>query len=244
MLHSWVRLGVNVDHVAQIRQARGTTYPDPVLAAYLAESVGADQITVHLREDRRHIQERDLQLLRQTVSTMLNLEMAPTEEMVNIAKSVRVDMVTLVPEKRQERTTEGGLDVKGLKDHLELMIRDLKAAGIKVSLFINPDVEEVTLSKELGADQVEIHTGFYADATGADKLRELDRIADAANAGYEAGIVVAAGHGLDYRNIYPILEIEPVEEVNIGHSIVARAVFVGFEEAVREMAEICHSFHR
>ena len=240
----WVRLGVNVDHVAQVRQARGTRYPDPVLAAYLAESAGADQITVHLREDRRHIQERDLELLRKTVSTMLNLEMAPTQEMVDIAKRVRVDMVTLVPERREEKTTEGGLDVKGLYDRLEVILRDLKSSGIRVSLFINPDIEAIELSKQLDADQVEIHTGYYADATGFKKEKELERIAEAAHTGYEVGLSVAAGHGLDYRNIFPVLEIDPIQEVNIGHSIVSRAIFVGFEEAVREMVEICRSFHR
>ena len=244
MTGQWVRLGVNVDHVAQVRQARGTAYPDPVLAAFLAESAGADQITIHLREDRRHIQERDLEILRRTVTVPLNLEMAPTPEMVEIAATVGVDMVTLVPEKREERTTEGGLDVKGLYDELEKVTGVLKDAGIGVSLFINPDVDDVSLSARLGASQIEIHTGFYADAMPEDQHAQFHRILDAAQKGVELGVRVAAGHGLDYRNIFPILEIEEVEEVNIGHSIIAKSIFTGLEEAVRQMAEVCHSFGR
>jgi pyridoxine 5-phosphate synthase len=230
--------------VAQVRQARGTAYPDPVLAAYLAQGAGADQITVHLREDRRHIQERDLEILRRTVTVPLNLEMAPTDEMVAIALTMGVDMVTLVPEKREERTTEGGLDVNGLQDRLKNVIAKLKSGGIGVSLFINPEPADVKLSADLGVDQVEIHTGFFADTTGARQEAEFDRIADAAHAGIHAGVRVAAGHGLDYRNVFPILGLDEIEEVNIGHSIVARAIFVGFEEAVREMAEICRSYAR
>ncbi len=240
----WVRLGVNVDHVAQVRQARGTTYPDPVLAAYLAQSAGADQITVHLREDRRHIQLRDLEILRRTVSVPLNLEMAPVREMVEIAVTTGVDMVTLVPEKREERTTEGGLNVQELRDSLQGIIQTLKSEGIAVSLFINPEPGDVELSAKLGASQVEIHTGFYADASGPEQEEQFHRIMHAASAGEAAGVSVAAGHGLDYRNIFPILDMEQVEEVNIGHSIVARAIFTGFEEAVREMAEICRSYSR
>lgn len=244
MIENQVRLGVNVDHVAQVRQARGTAYPDPVLAAFLAQSAAADQITIHLREDRRHIQLRDLEILRRTVTVPLNLEMAPTPEMVRIALDIGVDMVTLVPEKREERTTEGGLDVQVLQVGLKNITKQLKTAGIGVSLFINPSTDDVGLSAEIGADQVEIHTGFYADATPGDQHTEFHRIVDAAKKGEALGLRVAAGHGLDYRNILPILDIEQVEEVNIGHSIVAKAIFVGFEEAVRQMAEICHSFDR
>lgn len=241
---SWIRLGVNIDHVAQVRQARGTAYPDPIFAAFLAQNAGADQITIHLREDRRHIQERDLEILRRTVTVPLNLEMAPTREMVGIAAAIGVDMVTLVPEKREERTTEGGLDVQGLRAGLEKVIAQLVDAGICVSLFINPDVDDVELSAGLGAAQVEIHTGFYADAGPKDRHAQFHRVLDAAVKGEDIGVRVAAGHGLDYRNIFPILEIEQVEEVNIGHSIVAKSIFVGLEEAVRQMAEVCHSFGR
>lgn len=230
-----IRLGVNVDHVANIRQQRGTKYPDPVFAAFLAEIAGADQITVHLREDRRHIQERDLRILRETVSTMLNLEMAENEDVIKIALEVVPDIVTLVPERRMERTTEGGLLVTGREDKLKTLVERFHERGIKVSLFINPDLESINSSAKIGVDQIEIHTGFYAEVKGKDRDKELERITLAAREGANKGLAVAAGHGLDYTNVIPICHIPEIEELNIGHSIVARAVFVGFEQAVREM---------
>lgn len=236
-----IRLGVNVDHVASLRQARGTKYPDPVMAAYLAELAGADQITVHLREDRRHIQERDLWMLRDTVTTMLNLEMAMSEEVIQIACKVRPDMATIVPERREEKTTEGGLLVAGREREVDSLVRRLKEAGIRVSLFINPDIESVRAAVACQADQVEIHTGFYADSRGRARDAELERIAAAAAEADSAGIAVAAGHGLDYTNVRDICRIPEIQELNIGHSIVSRAVFVGLETAVREMIEIIAS---
>ena len=230
------RLGVNVDHVATIRQQRGTRYPDPVKAAALAELAGADQITVHLREDRRHIQDRDLRLLRQTVEVPLNLEMACNEEILGIALDVRPDTVTLVPERREERTTEGGLDVVALEDTVREATERLHAAGIAVSLFIDPDEPQVDAARATGARIVELHTGDYAEAApGDDRQRELDRLARAAAYAARCGLVVAAGHGLDYHNVTPVASIPEVVELNIGHSIVARALFVGLERAIREM---------
>jgi len=239
-----IRLGVNIDHVATLRQARGTSYPDPVFAAYLAELAGADQITCHLREDRRHIQERDLEILRQTVSTSLNLEMAASDEIIGIACRIKPDMATLVPERRQERTTERGLDVVSQIDVLRSTVETLHKAGIKVSLFIDPVEEAVKASKEIGADQVELHTGTYSEAQGERRTREIERIARAANLAKRIDLQVAAGHGLDYHNVRAICEIREIEELNIGHSIVSRAVFVGFERAVREMIEIIASARR
>ncbi len=231
-----IRLGVNVDHVATIRQQRGTRYPDPVKAATLAELAGADQITVHLREDRRHIQDRDLRLLRETVEVTLNLEMACTEEIIGIALDVRPDTVTLVPERREERTTEGGLDVVALEDTVREATERLRAAGIAVSLFIDPDEPQVDAARAVGASTVELHTGDYAEAApGGDRQRELDRLARAARYAARCGLVVAAGHGLDYHNVTPVASIPEVVELNIGHSIVARALFVGLERAIREM---------
>lgn len=232
-----IRLGVNVDHVASLRQARGTRYPDPVFAAFLAEQGGADQITVHLREDRRHIQERDLAILRETVSTTLNLEMASADEIVEIACRVKPDMVTLVPEKRQELTTERGL---GAAEEAQLApaVRRLTDAGIKVSLFIDPDVEAVRSAQRLAVQQVEIHTGFYADASDADRSTEFARIRDASTEGGRLGIAVAAGHGLDYVNTRAVCHLPEIEELNIGHSIVSRAVFVGMEASVRELVNL------
>lgn len=230
-----VRLGVNVDHVASIRQARGTPYPDPVYAAFLAESGGADQITVHLREDRRHIQERDLEILRRTVETELNLEMAATEEVLGIACRIRPDTATIVPERRQEVTTERGLSVAGEEAVLRPVINRLREAGIRVSLFVNPDVEAIRASAALGVDQIELHTGYYTEARGARRAAEVSRIRAAALEAKNLGLCVAAGHGLDYHNIRDICLIPEVAEVNIGHSIVSRAVFCGIEEAVREM---------
>lgn len=235
---SHLRLGVNVDHVATVRQARRAAYPDPVLAASMAEVAGADQITIHLREDRRHIQDRDLRIMRDTVRSKLNLEMAASDEMVRIALEVKPDTVTLVPEKREEVTTEGGLDVIKGRAQVSKAVDALKKAGIEVSLFIDPDLAQVKTSKELGAHTIELHTGRYCDATKDDeRARELQRIVDAAKEGRRLGLIVAAGHGLHYENVRPIVEIAEITELNIGHSIVARALFVGFDRAVRDMLD-------
>lgn len=233
------RLNVNVDHVATVRQARGGNEPDPVLAAYLAELAGAHGIVVHLREDRRHIQERDLRILRQTVRTKLNMEMASTGEMVAIASEVKPDMVTLVPEKRKELTTEGGLDVAGNFKSVAGVVKELKKAGIFVSLFIDPDSEQIKASGETGAQMVEIHTGSYAEAASdAAREAELKKIKKAVKRASGLGMMVAAGHGLDYVNVGPIAAIKDIEELNIGHSIVSRAMMVGFERAVSEMVRL------
>lgn len=234
------KLGVNIDHVATIRQARGGTEPDPVSAAAVAELAGADGITVHLREDRRHIQDRDVKILRSTVQTHLNLEMAATDEMVEIAMQVVPDYVTLVPEKRQELTTEGGLDVA---QHLQLLTRQIERlhqAGIVVSLFVDPDLEQLKASARVKSDYIEIHTGSYCEAEGRDKVVELGKIEEAVKAGSKLGLRVNAGHGLNYRNIRPLLAIGGIEEYNIGHSIISRAVLVGLDRAVREMADLVH----
>lgn len=233
-----IRLGVNVDHVATIRENRGTRYPDPVTAAAVCELAGADQITVHLREDRRHIQERDVRILRQTVQTELNLELAANEDVLTIACEVRPDLATLVPERRQELTTEGGLAVLGREAEVAATVRRLKDAGIRVSLFIAPDPATVRASVQCGADQIEIHTGFYADSHGLRREEELARIIEAVEAGNALGIAVAAGHGLDYVNTREICRIPGVQELNIGHAIVARALFTGMDQAVREMIAI------
>lgn len=237
------RLGVNIDHVAAIRQNRGTTYPDPVAAARLAEDAGAHQVTVHLREDRRHIQDVDLEILRKTVQTRLNLEMAATPEMVRIAKRVRPDQVTLVPERRQELTTEGGLNVAGRQKQLAVVVRELSGAGILVSMFIEPARRQIEASAEAGAFAVELHTGKYANAaTRREVLREFDKIGLAAKDARSAGLRVFAGHGLHYRNTRPVAEIPEIEELNIGHSIIARAIFSGIEAAVKEMLEQLYRF--
>lgn len=232
-----IRLGVNVDHVASVRQSRGTRYPDPVFAAFLAEQGGADQITVHLREDRRHIQERDLEILRRTVATALNLEMAASEEILDIACRVKPDMVTLVPEKRQELTTERGLGASE-ESMLAPAVARLREAGIKVSLFIDPNPEAVQSAYRLEVDQIEIHTGFFADAPETGREAELERIRGACREGGSLGMNVAAGHGLDYVNTRDICHLPEVEELNIGHSIIARALFVGMESAVRELVNL------
>jgi pyridoxine 5-phosphate synthase len=230
------RLGVNVDHVATLRQSRRTRYPDPVQAAVLAELAGADQITVHLREDRRHIQDRDVEVLRRTVQTRLNLEMAATSEMVALARAWRPDSCTLVPERRQELTTEGGLDVLANRDAVRQVVAGLKEAGIVASLFVDPEPAQVEASRAVGADVVEIHTGRYCDASApAERERELARVREAARAAARLGLVVAAGHGLHYRNVTPVAAIAEIEEFNIGHAIVAHALLVGMERAVREM---------
>jgi pyridoxine 5-phosphate synthase len=232
-----VRLHVNVDHVATLRQARGTEYPDPVEAAVLCEQAGADGITVHLREDRRHIQDRDAEVLRRTVKTLLNLEMAATAEMRDVALRLRPDKVTLVPERREERTTEGGLDVTGQGDALGPVVTALAEAGIPVSLFIDPEGDQVRASRDLGAHEVELHTGDFAHATDrAGVARELRRLSDAAEvAAREAShLEVAAGHGLTLRNTGPLVAaVEPIVELNIGHALVSDAVYVGIGEMVR-----------
>ena len=233
------RLGVNIDHVATIRQARRTIEPDPVWAAALAELAGADGITLHLREDRRHIQDRDLRVLKQTVQVKLNLEMAAEPSITEIAIDVRPHQATLVPERREEVTTEGGLDVIGHRDRVAKCVDRLLEAGIEVSLFIDADRAQIDASEKLGAHAVELHTGRYADAqTPADRDRELTQLADAGHWALERGLLLHMGHGLTYRNVIPVARIAGVSELNIGHSIVARAVMVGFERAVREMKEL------
>lgn len=229
-------LGVNIDHVATIRQARRTVEPDPVWGAAMAELGGADGITVHLREDRRHIQDRDLEVLKQTVQVKLNLEAAIAAEMIEIATRVKPDQVTLVPEKREEVTTEGGLDVVGNRDAVATAITRLQDAGILVSLFIDPSPEQITLSAELGVEAVELHTGCYANAaTPAEQRERLAELVTAGDVVRSTGLELAAGHGLTYRNVVPVARIEGMGELNIGHSIVARAVLVGMTQAVREM---------
>ncbi len=231
-------LGVNVDHVATVRQARRTFEPDPAVAAALAILGGADGITIHLREDRRHAQDRDVRLLRETVPTELNLEMAATKEMVAIAIKIKPDMVTLVPEKRQELTTEGGLDVAGQKKHMKETVKKLHAAGIPVSLFINPQAVDIAVSREIGADMIEIHTGLYSDSKGRRKEKELHRVIEAVKTAAKLDLTANAGHGLNYYNVKPIAAIEGIRGLYIGHSIVSRAVLVGMERAVREMKEL------
>ena len=229
-------LAINVDHVATLRQARGIDEPDPVLAAGICELAGAVGIVVHLREDRRHIQDRDVTLLRQTVKTKLNLEMGATEEIIGIALDLKPDMVTLVPEKRQELTTEGGLDVAGQKEHLREVIARMTAAAIPVSLFIDPDSSQIQAAKEINATFVEIHTGRYADAVSEEEEdKEFALIAEAAEEAFEAGLRVNAGHGLNYINARRVAALDTIEELSIGHAIMARAIFVGLDQAVREM---------
>ena len=233
-----MNLHVNIDHVATLRQARGTRYPDPVWAAALCELAGAHGITIHLREDRRHISDRDVRLLRQTVRSKLNLEMAATDEMVGIALEVLPDLVTLVPEKREERTTEGGLDVVTPSDSLRRACQRLGAAGIPVALFVDPTREAVKATHALGAPALELHTGDYCEASAARAVIELDRLAVAAEDAAALGLHVAAGHGLDYPNVRPVALLPGIAELNIGHSIIARAVMVGLEQAVRDMLAI------
>jgi pyridoxine 5-phosphate synthase len=231
-------LGVNVDHVATIRQARRGIDPDPVMAATLAILGGADGITIHLREDRRHIQDRDLRLLKDFVPVELNLEMAATTEMIGIAARIKPDLVTLVPEKRQELTTEGGLDVKSQRKNLQGAIRKIQKSGIPVSLFINPDAVDIETSKQIGADMVEIHTGMYANARRKKQDEELVRVINAVQRALDADLMVNAGHGLNYFNVSRVAHIGGLRGLYIGHSIVSRAVLVGFEWAVKEMKEL------
>lgn len=238
-LHNRVLLGVNVDHVATLRQARGTRYPDPVQAALDAEEAGADGITVHLREDRRHIQERDVRLIKQTMNTRLNLEMAVLDEMVAFACEIKPDYCCLVPEKREELTTEGGLDVRGQFDRVKSACDTLAEHGIQVSLFIDPDESQIKAAAEVGVPIIEIHTGCYADAeTRAETKEEYDRIAAAVSYGQGLGLVVNAGHGLHYQNVEPIAALPGMNELNIGHSVISRALFTGLKEAVREMKQL------
>lgn len=232
-------LGVNIDHIATIRQARRTVEPDPVAAAVLAELGGADGITVHLREDRRHIQERDVRLLRQTVRTHLNLEIAATDEMVAIALDIKPDYVTLVPEKREEVTTEGGLDIVGQIDRIREVVAKLQGANIPVSLFIDAENAQIEASVKVEAKFIELHTGRYAEAKDeATRQQELAVLASGCEQAIQAGLRVNAGHGLTYWNVYPVASLPGMEELNIGHTIVSRAVLVGMERAVREMKQV------
>ncbi len=235
---SGIALGVNIDHVATLRQARGVLYPDPVHAALIAEQSGADSITLHLREDRRHIQDGDVTVMRRLLQTRMNLEMAVTEEMIGIARQVLPQDCCLVPESRREITTEGGLDVAGQLTRIGAACQALGAAGIRVSLFIDPDAAQVEAAKRAGAPVIELHTGAYADAVGAARAREFERVRAAARLAASLGLIVNAGHGLNYHNVEPIAAIAEIVELNIGHSIIARAVFDGLAKAVRDMKDL------
>ncbi len=241
-----MRLYVNIDHVATVRQARRTDEPDPVRAAVLAELGGADGITVHLREDRRHIQDRDVRLLAETIRTPMNLELAASSDILELTCELAPVQATLVPEKREEVTTEGGLALgePGQRKPTEEALRRLAAAGVRTSLFIDPEEEAIRISADLGADAIEIHTGEYANTRGEERRHHLDRIARGAELGRSLGLDVHAGHGLTYENVAPIAAIAELEELNIGHSIVSRAVFTGLEAAVREMAQIIRRARR
>jgi pyridoxine 5-phosphate synthase len=235
-----VRLYINIDHVATVRQARRTDEPDPVRAAVLAEMGGAEGITVHLREDRRHVQDRDVELLMQTVRTGVNLELAAVSDVVDLAVAWRPMQATLVPERRKEVTTEGGLatDSQDARRTLSTALDRLRAAGTRTSLFIDPDADAIRVSAELGADAVELHTGEYANTRGPEREEQLERVRRAAALAASLGLAVHAGHGLTYQNVVPLAAVPEIEELNIGHSIVSHAVFVGMERAVREMAEL------
>ena len=238
------KLGVNIDHVATIRQARRANEPDPVWAAAMAELGGADQITVHLREDRRHIQDRDIRILKETVKIKLNLECACESEMLDIACQLKPDQACLVPEKREEVTTEGGLDIISNRQRVHEAIQRLQGSGIFVSLFIDPTPSQIALSKELGADAVELHTGCYANAnTQQERDRQLNLLTSACSLTVNLGLHLHAGHGLTYTNVTPVAQIPQLEELNIGHSIIARAIFVGMQTAVREMKDLCRLNH-
>ena len=234
-------LGVNIDHIANVRQARKTVEPDPVQFAFLAELGGADSITVHLREDRRHIQDRDLLLLKETIKTKLNLEMAATKEMLEIAKNILPDYVTLVPEKREEVTTEGGLDVKANEEYLKNFVSNLKDSNIPVSAFIDPSSEQINYSKSIGFDCIELHTGKYAELKTKEQNVELQKIIESVYEANDIGLIVNAGHGLNFQNVKKIASINNMNELNIGHSIVARALAVGLEKSVREMKSLITS---
>jgi len=236
-----LRLGINIDHIATLRQARGTWYPDPVQAAGIAERAGADGITVHLREDRRHISDRDVRVLRETIGTHLNLEMAVTDEMIAIGCELKPEAACLVPEKREELTTEGGLDVAGNQDRIEQACTALAAVGVRVSLFIDPDETQIKAAAAVGAPVIELHTGCYADAESkGERQCELERIRHAAAFAAAQGLEVHAGHGLHYHNVKPIAAIPQLAELNIGHAIVARAVLSGLDQAVRDMRVLMH----
>ena len=240
-----ILLGVNIDHIATLRNARGTTYPDPVQAAFIAEQAGADGITIHLREDRRHITDRDLMLISQTVQTRLNLEMAVTEEMIEIACQTQPDFCCLVPEKRQEVTTEGGLDVVGNEEKVADAIKRLSLAGIKVSLFIDPDHEQINAADRVGSPFIEIHTGAYADAEDEQaQEKEFVRIRDAVTYAASKGLKVNAGHGLHYHNVQRIAALPELYELNIGHAVIGRAVFSGLAPAVEEMKRLMREARR
>ncbi|WP_257295695.1 pyridoxine 5'-phosphate synthase [Endozoicomonas sp. YOMI1] len=234
--HQRILLGVNIDHIATIRQARGIRYPDPVQAAIEAEEAGADGITLHLREDRRHIQDHDVYRIRDVLQTRMNLEMAVTDEMVGIAEKLKPEHVCMVPEKREEVTTEGGLDVKGLFDSVAPACDRLGKQGIEVSLFIDPDMDQIEAAVRAGAPAIELHTGAYAEASTAKAIQdELDRLRNAVVFGLEQGLIVNAGHGLNYQNVEPVALIAGINELNIGHSIIARALFTGLKPAVRDI---------
>jgi pyridoxine 5-phosphate synthase len=233
-----IELGVNIDHVATVRQARRATEPDPVRAAVLAELGGADGITVHLREDRRHIQDRDVRVLREMVTVKLNVEMAAKDEILGIVCNVAPEQATLVPENREEITTEGGLDLTAGCEAIGSTVRRLRDAGVVVSLFLDPDPDQIAIAAELEVDAVELHTGQYARALGDCRQTELNRLATAGQLVREAGMALHAGHGLTYRNVLPVASLQGMRELNIGHSIVSRAVLVGFQEAVREMKQL------
>ncbi|WP_432524374.1 pyridoxine 5'-phosphate synthase [Serratia sp. BFP-2025] len=238
-------LGVNIDHIATLRNARGTQYPDPVQAAFIAEQAGADGITVHLREDRRHITDRDVRLLRQTIQTRMNLEMAVTDEMLDIAVELKPHFCCLVPEKREEVTTEGGLDVAGQLDKMSVAVERLAQAGILVSLFIDPDHRQIDAAVAVGAPYIEIHTGAYAEAQGALAVQaELHRIAVAAAYAAEKGLKVNAGHGLTYHNVQPIAALPEMHELNIGHAIIGQAVMCGLPAAVADMKVLMREARR
>lgn len=234
-----ILLGVNIDHVATLRQARGTRYPDPVKAALDAEEAGADGITVHLREDRRHIQERDVRLLKDALQTRMNFEMGVTDFMLDFAEQIRPEHICLVPETRQELTTEGGLDVAGQEERIRAAVQRLSKLGCEVSLFIDAEERQIEASRRIGAPAIELHTGRYADAhTPEEAARELARIRDGVACGLAHGLIVNAGHGLHYHNVEPVAAIAGVHELNIGHAIVAHALFVGFKGAVAEMKQL------
>jgi len=239
-----IELGINIDHVATVRQARRASYPDPVHAALLAEQAGADNITLHLREDRRHIQDRDVHSLRPLLQTRMNLEMGLTNEMIEIATGVRPHDCCLVPESRIEITTEGGLDVAADVDRVAGGVRKLSAAGIRVALFIAPDLAQIDAAKRSGAPVIELHTGTYAEATGSAQARELERLSTAAKRASNLGLEVHAGHGLTYNNVAPVAAITEIVELNIGHCIIARAIFSGLQAAVRDMKALMQDARR
>jgi pyridoxine 5-phosphate synthase len=239
-----IELGINIDHVATVRQARRAPYPDPVHAALLAEQAGADNITLHLREDRRHIQDRDVHALRPLLQTRMNLEMGLTNEMVEIALGVRPQDCCLVPEKREEITTEGGLEVAADVERVAAGVKKLSAAGIRVALFIAPDLAQIEAAKRSGAPVIELHTGTYAEATGSAQARELERLSTAAKRAASLGLEVHAGHGLTYNNVGPVAAISEIVELNIGHCIIARAIFTGLEAAVKDMKALMQDVRR